>query len=74
MPEQQSTGTSNVYFNLVSILYHSLQSAQTAATYVSDAQASGDQDLVQFFQDFQQTTNQQAERAKQLLTRLGSQS
>lgn len=71
MQEQQATSTSNAYFDLVSVLYHTLQSAQTADSYVRDAQQTGDQELVQFFRDFKQDTNRQAERAKQLLSRIG---
>ena len=71
MQEQQSTPVSNVYFNLISVLYHTLSAAQTTETYVHDAEKSGDQELVQFFREFQQDTNKHAERAKQLLSRIG---
>ena len=71
MQEQQSTPVSNVYFNLISVAYHALQSAQTTAAYVRDAEQSGDQELVQFFREFQQDTGKHAERAKQLLSRIG---
>jgi rubrerythrin len=71
MQEQQSTSVSNVYFNLISVAYHSLQSAQTTAAYVRDAQQSGDQELVRFFEEYQRDTNKHAERARQLLSRLG---
>ncbi len=71
MQERQSTPVSNVYFNLVSVLYHTLSAAQTTATYVRDAEQSGDQELVQFFREFQQDTSKHAERAKQLLSRVG---
>ncbi|HZU00358.1 MAG TPA: hypothetical protein VFA10_11880 [Ktedonobacteraceae bacterium] len=74
MQEQQSTSVSNVFFNLISVAYHSLQSAQTTAAYVRDAQQSGDQELVKFFQEYQQDTNKHAERAKQLLSRIGQHS
>ncbi len=69
MQERQSTSVSNTYYDLVSTLYHSLESAQTYATYVRDAQQSGDQNLAQFFQVLQQNANQQAQQAQQFLTR-----
>jgi hypothetical protein len=47
--EQSRTGTSNQYYNLVSILYHSLQGAQTYDSYIKDAEQSGDSELAQFF-------------------------
>jgi len=72
MEATQQTTTSNTYFDLISVLYHALQAEQTSATYVQDAQRSGDQDLVQFFGDVQQKAKMQADRAKQLLGRASS--
>jgi hypothetical protein len=72
MQETQQTTTSNTYFDLVSVLYHALQTEQTSTTYVEDAQRSGDQDLVQFFGQVKQIASQQADRAKQLLSRASS--
>jgi hypothetical protein len=69
MQEQQTTAVSNIYYDLVSVLYHSLESAQTYASYLKDAQQSGDQNLVQFFQSLQQNANRQAQQAQQLLAR-----
>ncbi len=66
----QKTNTSNEQYNLISVLYHALEGAQTYAKYVTDAQ--GDQELSQFFQQAQQEELQRAEKAKQLLAkRLG---
>lgn len=69
MQERQNTTISNTYYNLVSILYHSLEAAQTYDTYVKDAKQTGDQDLAQFFQSLHQNANQQAQKAQQLLAR-----
>jgi hypothetical protein len=64
-----STGTSDPTYNLVSILYHALQGAETYEQYANDA--GGDQDLTNFFREVQQQEKQRADRAKQLLaTRL----
>jgi hypothetical protein len=64
-----STGTNDVTYNLVSILYHALQGADLYEKYASDA--GSDQDLANFFREVQQQERQRAERAKQLLaTRL----
>ena len=54
------------------ILYHALKEEQSSATYVQDAQQSGDQDLIQFFGEIHQNASRQADRAKQLLSRAGS--
>ena len=67
MQQSQQTSTSSTYYNLVSVLYHALETAQTSAAYIQDAQQSGNQQLVQFFQSVQQTANQQANQAKLLL-------
>jgi len=69
MQQPQQTSVSNTYYNLVSVLYHALETAQTSAAYIRDAQQSGNQQLVQFFQSVQQTANQQAQQAQQLLAR-----
>ncbi len=72
--EQQQTSADNLYFDLVSIVYHSLEAAQTYATYLSDAQQSGNQQFVQLVQQMQQQNNQWAQQAKQLLAQQSSQS
>jgi rubrerythrin len=68
MQEQRSTTVSNTYYNLVSVLYHALETAQTTSAYIQDAQQSGNQDLANFFREIQQTANSQANRARQLLS------
>jgi hypothetical protein len=67
MQESQQTSTSNTYYDLVSVLFHALEAEQASATYVQDAQRSGNQDLEQFFSEVQQNSSQLADRAKQLL-------
>jgi hypothetical protein len=65
---QGATGMPNHLYDLVSVLYHALESGATNAKYVQDAQQSGDNDLMQFFQQVQQEERQRAQRAQQLLT------
>ncbi|HZA94330.1 MAG TPA: hypothetical protein VE420_17030 [Gemmatimonadales bacterium] len=59
------TGTKDATYNLVSVLYHALQGAETYAQYATDA--GSDQDLASFFREVQQQEQQRADRAKQLL-------
>jgi rubrerythrin len=66
--EERATNTSNAYFDLVSVLYHSLEGARTYAIYVRDAQNSGDQELAQFFSQRQQEETNCANQAKQMLS------
>jgi hypothetical protein len=47
----ESTGTRDETFNLISVLYHALQGAETYQQYIQDAEQRGDQELVQFFRD-----------------------
>ncbi|WP_437487139.1 hypothetical protein WME75_05955 [Sorangium sp. So ce1014] len=54
-------------YNLVSVLYHALQGAETYSQYVQDAQRQGDQELASFFSEVRQEHLRLAERAKQLL-------
>jgi hypothetical protein len=64
---QKVTGVRDEHYNLVSILYHSLQGAQTYGTYISDAESAGDSELAQFFRDVQEEERRRAARAKELL-------
>jgi hypothetical protein len=62
-----TTGTRDEHYNVVSVLYHALQGAETCATYLRDAEQAGDQDLAQFFREVQGTYRQLGDRSKTLL-------
>jgi hypothetical protein len=66
-PIEQKTGTSNRAYDLVSVLYHALQGAETYDRYVADAEANGDAELAAFFRDVQDKDRVIADRAKRLL-------
>ena len=61
------TGTDDVTYNLVSVLYHTLQEAETLDKYVRDAEASGNQDVVAFFREVQEANRRRSSRVKELL-------
>ncbi|HEV8192946.1 MAG TPA: hypothetical protein VGP82_15885 [Ktedonobacterales bacterium] len=65
---QQATGMPNHLYDLVSILYHAMESAASNQTYIQDAQQAGDNDLLQFFQMVQQEDRQRVQRAQQLIS------
>jgi rubrerythrin len=65
----ESTGTRDETFNLISVLYHALQGAETYQQYIQDAEQRGDQELVQFFRDVREEEKRRADRAKQLLAK-----
>lgn len=70
MADDQSkgnTGTPDIHYNIISVLYNALQAAETIDKYISDAQNSGDNQIVQFFQEVKQENTRRADRAKQLL-------
>jgi hypothetical protein len=64
---ERTTGTRDEHFNLVSVLYHALQSADTCDHYAMDAEALGDERLAGFFRETQSIQTQVAERAKEML-------
>ena len=62
-----ATGERDELYGLVSVLYHALQGAETYARYVEDARRSGDDELVEFFEECQDEEIDRADRAKELL-------
>jgi hypothetical protein len=64
---EQTTGTRDEHYNLISVLYHALHSAENCETYVLDAEAAGDDRLAAFFRETQAAQMETAERAKELL-------
>ena len=64
---QSVTGVPNQVYDLVSELYHTLKNGMANAKYMQDAQQSGDNELIQFFQQIQQENRQRAQRTQQLL-------
>jgi hypothetical protein len=64
---EQTTGTRDEHYNLISVLYHALHAAENCDRYVSDAQIAGNERLAAFFREAQTMHSQMAERAKGLL-------
>jgi hypothetical protein len=60
-----ATGTRDETYNIVSILYHALQGAETCAQYEHDA--VDDENLRRFFQQAQAQQKELADAAKRLL-------
>ena len=65
---QGDTGTRDITYDLVSVIYHALQGAETTALYIADAEQEGNQELASFFREAKDEYQRRAERAKQLLT------
>ncbi len=66
-PGEQTTGTHDEQYNLVSVLYHALQGAETIEAYVLDAEAAADERLAGFFREAHASYMQLAEQAKERL-------
>jgi hypothetical protein len=64
---QRTTGTRDEHYNLISVLYHALNGADTCDRYALDAETTGDERLAAFFRETQVMQSQIAERAKGLL-------
>lgn len=70
---QGDTGTRDITYDLVSVIYHALQGAETTALYIADAEQEGNQELATFFREAKEEYQRRGDRAKQLLTaHLGS--
>jgi rubrerythrin len=67
MANETSGGTRDVTYNLVSVIYHALQGADTYHVYARDAETEGDNELATFFRDVAHQSQQVADQAKQLL-------
>ena len=70
---QGDTGTRDITYDLVSVIYHALQGAETTALYIADAEQEGNQELATFFREAKDEYQRRGDRAKQLLAaHLGS--
>jgi hypothetical protein len=64
---EQSTGTRDEHYNLISVLYHALQGADSCDRYALDAEADGDDRSAGFYREARMMNAQIAERAKGML-------
>ncbi len=64
---REMTGTRDVTYDLVSVLYHALQGAETYEMYIRDAEQAGESESAQFFREVQEEERRRGERAKALL-------
>ncbi len=65
MSDQQTTGTSDPTYDVISVVYHALQGADTIQRYLDDS--STDEELRNYFQQVQQGYRRAADMGKQLL-------
>lgn len=67
---RERTGTRDITYDLVSILYHALQGAETYDRYVEDAIDSSDYEIARFFREVQEEERRRADRAKAILAKV----
>ena len=67
MSTTETTGTRDVTYDLISVVYHALQGAETYQMYEQDAQQEGDREAESLFHEAHQANRQFADRAKTLL-------
>ena len=65
MSDQQATGTSDPTYNVISVVYHALQGAETIQKYLDDP--GTEEELKTFFAQVQQGYRRAADTGKQLL-------
>ena len=65
MSDQQATGTADPTFNIISVVYHALQGAETIQKYLDDE--GTDDELRTYFQQVQQGYRRAADMGKGLL-------
>jgi len=65
MSDQSVTGTSDPTYNVISVVYHALQGAETIQKYLDDA--GTDDELRTYFQQVQMGYRRAADMGKQLL-------
>lgn len=54
-------------YDLISVLYHALQAAETCAQYAQDAKSEGSPEVAEFMHNVQEQNQRIAQQAKQLL-------
>ena len=64
---RQDIGIPDEIYDIVSVLYHALQGAETYEQYISDAEERGDQELAQYFREVREEEIRRAHRGKELL-------
>jgi hypothetical protein len=67
MTIEEKTRTSDAAYDLVSVIYHALQGAETCDRYIADADERNDHELAEFFREVQSANCDIAERAQRLL-------
>ncbi len=66
------TGFEDVFYDLVSVQYHSLKAGHDYGQYVRDAENAGLDDVASFFREVMEQDSQRAKRCHEFLKQLES--
>ena len=66
------TGIKDVHYDLVSVQYHALKAGHDYGQYVRDAENAGASDVQQFFEEVMAKNDEFAQRAADLLAKVGN--
>ena len=64
------TGFEDVFYDLVSVQYHSLKAGHDYGQYVRDADNAGEKEIADFFREVMDQDSKRAERCHEFLKRL----
>ena len=64
---EQSRQPKDKNYNLITVLYQSSDNVESLKTYIQDAEAEGDQELVDFFDGILENNLKAAQRTKEML-------
>ena len=64
---EQSRQPKDKNYNLIRVLYQSSKNVESLKTYIQDAEAEGDQELVEFFDGILENNLKAAQSAKEML-------
>ncbi len=67
MSQNTKTQVSDPTYNLISALYHTLNTADLYDQYIADAEEAGDAELVTYFKETQSAARESALKARELL-------
>ena len=65
------TGFEDVFYDLVSVQYHSLKGGHDYGQYVRDAENAGQEEIAGFFRDIMEEDSSRAHRCHEFLRQLG---
>lgn len=69
MASERETGASNVEYDLISVLYHTLQGNENLTRYEQDAVQVGDHETAQIFRELREANLERVQRLRQQLAR-----